>query len=158
MRPTTAADLDRVLAIEAGADTIEWLCDTGRSWHERVLADPDQEHLVAEYDGAVVGFGVLVGRRSGAGVVELRRMAMSSAHRGGGLGRGLLRELVGRARDHFGARRVWLDVKAHNTRARRLYETEGFVRYETRVGVIAEPDGSTSDLVLMRRELEPGIS
>jgi diamine N-acetyltransferase len=101
---------------------------------------------------------VLVGRRSGAGVVELRRMAMSSAHRGGGLGRALLRELVGRARDHFGARRVWLDVKAHNTRARRLYETESFVRYETRVGVIAEPDGSTSDLVLMRRELEPGIS
>lgn len=30
--------------------------------------------------------------------------------------------------DHLGAHRLWLDVRDHNVRAQRLYDSEGFVR------------------------------
>jgi ribosomal protein S18 acetylase RimI-like enzyme len=152
IRPTRTEDLDRVVALEAAADTVEWLCETGRAWHERALADRDQEHLVVEYDGAVIGFGVLAGLRTCDGVIELRRMAVDPAHRGSGTGRALLRAAIGRALDRHGAHRVWLDVKVHNERARLLYESEGFVPTETQAGAVAEPDGTTSDLLVMVRQ------
>jgi diamine N-acetyltransferase len=153
LRPTTPDDLDRVVSLEATADTVEWLCDTGRAWHERALSDPDQEHLVAEEDGVVVGFGVLVGLRTGDGAIELRRMAVDPAVRGRGQGRALLRAAIDRAHDRHDARRVWLDVKAHNRRARALYESEGFAPTETIADAVTEADGTTSDLVVM--VLEP---
>jgi ribosomal protein S18 acetylase RimI-like enzyme len=122
IRPTKTEDLDRVVAIEAAADTKQWLGNTGRSWHERALADPDQEHLLAVYDGAVIGFGVLAGAGTGDGTIELRRMVVHPASRGGGHGRALLEAVSRRAQDRHGARQVWPDVKTHNQRARGLYE------------------------------------
>lgn len=47
-------------------------------------------------------------------------MVIAAERRGAGLGRRLLRAAVGRAYEHHAARRVWLDVKDDNVRARAL--------------------------------------
>lgn len=134
LRPTAVRDLPTIQAWEADPDTAVWLGETGRSWHERALVEPAQDHVVAEDRGTPVGFAVLVGPRDGE--VELRRLVVAPTHRGGGRGRALLRAAIDRA----GADSVWLDVKPGNTRARALYETEGFV-----------VTGAVGGLVIMRR-------
>jgi ribosomal protein S18 acetylase RimI-like enzyme len=71
--------------------------------------------------------------------------------RGLGAGRALLRAAVEEARRQ-GARRITLRVLGHNTPARRLYESEGFVVE----GVQPEEfflDGAYVDDVLMGRSL-----
>jgi ribosomal protein S18 acetylase RimI-like enzyme len=100
-------------------------------------------HLVAELDGTVVGFGVIAGLGTFDGVVELRRMVIDPVHRGRGLGRSLLRSMTRRAYA-AGARRVWLDVKPDNERARSLYESEDFVPTET----IADAE-TTDELIVL---------
>jgi diamine N-acetyltransferase len=144
LRLTTHGDLDRMLSIEAAADTSNWLGETGRAWHERSLADSDQEHLVAELDGTVVGFGVIAGLCNFDGVVELRRMVIDPEYRGRGIGRSLLRSMTRRAYA-AGAIRVWLDVKPDNERARGLYLSEGFEP----TGTATEARAPTSDLIVL---------
>jgi RimJ/RimL family protein N-acetyltransferase len=47
--------------------------------------------------------------------------------KGGGFGRAALRVAKKVAFDDLGAHRFWLDVRTHNTRAKALYDSEGFV-------------------------------
>ncbi|WP_055417699.1 GNAT family N-acetyltransferase [Streptomyces pactum] len=87
------------------------------------------DHLVAELDGAVVGYvrlGFPTPLASNAHVRQIRGLAVSDAARGNGVGRALVRAAVQEAR-RLGARRVTLRVLGHNTAARKLYESEGFV-------------------------------
>jgi len=151
LRPTAEADLDSVVALEAARDTSRWLAETGRAWHTRALSDPDQEHLVAMVDDAVTGFVVFAGLRDPGGVVELRRMVVGTDHRGIGLGRELLRRAVAHAREILGARGIWLDVKPTNHRAISLYRSEGFSQERTIPGILARPDVTHSDLIVMTR-------
>ena len=151
LRSTTEADLDFVVALEAPADTSQWLAETGRSWHTRALSDPDQEHLVATVDDVVVGFVVLAGVRDPGGVVELRRMVVGTEHRGIGLGRELLRRAAAHAHETLGARAIWLDVKPTNHRAISLYRSEDFNQERTVPGALAGPDGTLSGLIVMTR-------
>jgi GNAT superfamily N-acetyltransferase len=153
LRATATADLPHLAGWEAGPDTAMWLGETGHAWHERALAEPDQQHLIAEDTGTLAGFAVLAGIRTGDGAIELRRMVISPAFRGTGRGRELLRAVLARARCQHHAARVWLDVKARNRRARRLYETEGFTLTRTIPGAVTEPDGTTTDLLVMTHEV-----
>lgn len=148
LRATAAADLQDVGAWEAEPDTAVWLGRTGRDWHARALNDPDQEHLIGMDAGVPIGFVVLAGLRARE-MIELQRMVVSAAHRGGGRGRALLAAAVTRAYNRQGARGVWLDVKAENRRARALYESAGFAATETRADAVPEPDGTRSDLIIM---------
>jgi diamine N-acetyltransferase len=168
IRPGSRADLAGIVALETAADTAMWLGETGLTWHERALVDPDQELLVAEDRGTLAGFAVLVGvggsgSGSGAGAssdggrdIELRRMAVDPAMRGAGLGRWLLREVVARARDEHAAHRVLLDVKKHNHRAIALYESEGFTPVPGPPTTMTEPDGGTSELITMALRVAGG--
>jgi diamine N-acetyltransferase len=148
LRPATADDLQNLAEWEAEPETAAWLGETGPAWHTRALSDPDQEHLVAIEAEAPVGFAVLAGLHGGQ-AIELRRMVIAPAHRRTGRGRALLTAVLARAYHHHGARRVWLDVKARNHRARALYESEGFTATETLTEAITEADGTLSDLVIM---------
>lgn len=96
---------------------------------------------------------MLAGVRNGGGAIELRRMVVSSAFRGTGRGRELLRAAVAHSRREHRATHVWLDVKVRNLRARRLYESEGFTPARTIPGGLTEPDGTTTDLLVMTHEV-----
>jgi ribosomal protein S18 acetylase RimI-like enzyme len=85
--------------------------------------------LVAEINGVVVGYA-LVGQSlplaSHAHVLELRGLAVDPSRQRRGAGRRLVEASVERARDQ-GARKLALRVLGSNVRARRLYESCGFL-------------------------------
>ncbi|GGZ70178.1 GNAT family N-acetyltransferase [Streptomyces echinoruber] len=112
------------------------------------------DHLVAELDGTVVGYlrlGAPTPLESNAHVLQIQGLAVAAQARRAGVGRALLRAAQEEARRR-GARRLTLRVLGHNTPARRLYESEGFVVE----GVLPEEfllDGQYVDDVLMGRFL-----
>ncbi|MFE0456682.1 GNAT family N-acetyltransferase [Streptomyces sp. NPDC058914] len=113
-----------------------------------------EDCLVAEVDGRVAGY-VLLGFPTplacNAHVRQIQGLAVANEARGRGAGRALIRAAVEEARRR-GARRVTLRVLAHNTPARKLYESEGFVVE----GVLPEEfllGGEYVDDVLMGRSL-----
>lgn len=111
-----------------------------------------EDYLVAELDGRVIGYIRLALSTSlacNAHVRQIQGLAVLDEGRGRGVGRALVRAAVEEARRQ-GARRVTLRVLAHNTPARKLYESEGFVLE----GVLPEEfllDGEYVDDVFMGR-------
>ncbi|MFI5682483.1 GNAT family N-acetyltransferase [Streptomyces sp. NPDC051636] len=88
-----------------------------------------EDTLVAELDGRVVGYlrlGLPTPLASNAHVRQIQGLAVAGEARGRGVGRALVRAAVEEARRR-GARRITLRVLGHNTPARKLYESEGFV-------------------------------
>ncbi|MFV0136413.1 GNAT family N-acetyltransferase [Streptomyces sp. HMX87] len=112
------------------------------------------DHLVAELDGHAVGYvrlGFPTELPANAHVRRINGLAVADAARGRGVGRALLRTAVEDAR-RSGARRITLRVLGHNTAARRLYESEGFVVEGVQPGEFCL-DGTYVDDVLMGRSL-----
>lgn len=146
--PTTERDLDAVVAAERCPDAAPFVEVWPRARHARALSDPDIAHLTLVTEGRRVGFAILAGLAEPRRAVELRRIVV--AERGQGFGRAALREIVTLAFGRLGARRLWLDVKPSNTRARALYLSEGFVEEDAGVGVHAQP-GAPGALIVMAK-------
>lgn len=106
--------------------------------------------LVAEVDGRVVG-------SADVRPIDCRRlrhvadftMGLAPSAQGQGLGRALAERCVGWA-EATGIRRLQLSMRADNLRARRLYESLGFVLESVRPDFIRDPDGFVDDLVMVR--------
>ncbi len=88
-------------------------------------APPTGVLLVACEKQAIIGCGAL--RDLGEGVCEFKRMYIRSPHRGKGLGRMILAELLSRARA-MGYSIAKLDTLARLKPALALYESQGFRR------------------------------
>ncbi len=78
---------------------------------------------------------------------ELQNIAVSPSCRRKGLGRALLRYCIGLAFEK-GVQRLLLEVRAGNSAAKSLYETEGFVSYAFRKNYYRNP---TEDAILMEK-------
>jgi ribosomal-protein-alanine acetyltransferase len=146
IRLATEADIEAIADLEAdnlGAD----------AWSEGLVAEgvrgnlPTVLYLVAEADGAVVGHAVA---SIVADIAELQRIAVSPAHRRGGLATRLLDEVVARARSG-GADRVLLEVREDNGSALAFYAARGFVEVDRRRRYYR--DGATA--IVLRRALGP---
>ncbi|MEU6216239.1 GNAT family N-acetyltransferase [Streptomyces sp. NPDC047022] len=112
------------------------------------------DHLVAEAEGIVVGYVRLAfatSLLSNAHVRQIQGLAVADEARGAGVGRALLRAALDEARRRE-ARRVTLRVLGHNTPARKLYESEGFVVEGIQPGEFLI-EGEYVDDVLMGRTL-----
>ncbi len=96
-------------------------------------------------EGEVVGYAGLAAYSREAHVLTLG-VAGEAQRRG--IGAALLRDLLGAA-GRAGARDVYLDVRADNPIAQRLYARHGFVPIGTRRGYY-QPSGT--DAVVMRRD------
>jgi ribosomal-protein-alanine N-acetyltransferase len=153
LRKASEADLDAIMAIESavfGSDA--WSPQVMRS----ELAGPSNYYLVAfppGLPGTVEGYaGLSAPERADQG--DIQTIAVSETARRKGLGRALVLALVGEARSR-GVREVFLDVRADNANARRLYSDLGFEELGVRVGYY-QPDGV--DAIVMRLTLpEPRI-
>jgi ribosomal protein S18 acetylase RimI-like enzyme len=111
-----------------------------------------RDHLVAELDGKVVGYlrmGFPTSLACNTHVRQIQGLAVADEARGAGVGRALVRAAV-REAARLGARRVTLRVLGHNTAARALYESEGFVVEGVLPGEFLL-DGEYVDDVLMGR-------
>ena len=113
----------------------------GEAKSARELADPAMGHWLVERGGEVVGYA-----QAGAcdlphpdvtpACGELKRIYLTQAHQGGGLGRRLLDEVLAwLGKD--GSRTLWIGVWSENHGAQRLYQRYGFEKageYEFVVG------------------------
>jgi putative acetyltransferase len=111
---------------------------------------PNDQLLVGEIDGRVVGMAGIHGRSGKQRHSASIGMAVHDAFTGRGLGRALLGSLLEIADQYLGLRRVDLEVLADNERALRLYEKVGFEREGVQRQAFFR-DGQLIDLILMAR-------
>ncbi|GAA4074083.1 ribosomal protein S18-alanine N-acetyltransferase [Actinomadura miaoliensis] len=144
LRVMTAADLPAVMRLER-------LLFPEDAWSEEMLrgelADqPRTRHYVVaeDDDGAVVGYA---GLAAAGGQADVQTIAVLPERQGEGVGAALLTELLDEA-DRRGGEAVFLEVRADNDRARRLYERFGFRRVGLRRRYY-QPSGV--DAIVMRR-------
>lgn len=119
VRPMEESDLDSVMEIERASFSTPW----SRASFANLLGRDDASLWVAAVDGNVVGYAVVwyVLREA-----ELGNLAVASDFRCRGLGRHLLDWVLEKARGR-GVERMYLEVRASNQGAQRLYERRGFL-------------------------------
>jgi diamine N-acetyltransferase len=160
LRPTMLSDLDFVVSVEQDSANLPFITPWDRTQHEGAVRFPDSRHFILESgeDGAQrIGFVILQGCRNPHGSVELKRIVLGP-HKGRGIGRAAVRLLKVLAFTQLKAHRFWLDVKGLNTRALKLYASEGFVeegrlRESVRVS-LAGADGYDSLVVMSMLDRE----
>lgn len=111
-----------------------------REAHERYAGDR-AGFWVLDAEGDVVG--TVAVRPRDERTCEIKRLYLHPEARGGGLGQRLYAHAEGFAR-RAGYERIWLDSSRRFTRARRLYERNGFVLLE-------EVDNAWEDNVYEKR-------
>jgi [ribosomal protein S18]-alanine N-acetyltransferase len=145
LRPMTTADLDTVLRLEVGLFGDE-------AWSRQMLAGELSQqpasrlYLVAEDGNQLIGYAGLLAAGAQADVLTI---AVDTARWGQGVGSALLRQLLAEATQR-GCTEVFLEVRADNTRAQRLYHWWGFADVGIRRGYY-QPSGT--DAIVMRRPL-----
>jgi len=144
-RPMTTADLDGVLALESELFGEE-------AWSRQMLVgelgqQPESRYyLVAEQDGEIMAYAGLL---AAGGQGDVLTIAVATAQWSHGIGSELLERLLGEA-DRRGCTEVFLEVRADNARAQRLYRRRGF----TDIGIrraYYQPSGT--DAIVMRLDL-----
>jgi diamine N-acetyltransferase len=127
LRTTTEKDLPFVISAERAKDQRAFVGQWTREQHETALSHLDMRHLIIERldDQTPVGYIILAGLKNPNQSIEFRRIVVTE--KGKGYGKCALRLVKRLAFEHLNAHRLWLDVKDHNTRARHVYESEGFV-------------------------------
>ncbi len=141
------ADIEDVAALEQENLGVD-------AWSPHLVAEgiagnlPTVFYLVAEVDGAVVGYAVA---SAVADIAELQRIAVTPAHRRGGLGLGA----AGRGLPtglESGADRLLLEVRENNAGALRFYAARDFVEIDRRPRYYR--DGTTA--IVLRLPLVSG--
>jgi diamine N-acetyltransferase len=125
MQPTTLADLDFVVAAERHPDNApyvgQWTCEQ----HAGAITAQDRAHFIATCQGQRVGYVILGGFSDPHQAVHLQRIVVAEKKKG--YGRQILQWLKRFTFETLGYHRLWFDVLEGNSRARHLYESEGFV-------------------------------
>ncbi|MED5621262.1 GNAT family N-acetyltransferase [Ideonella sp. BN130291] len=154
LRPTLLSDLDYVITVENDAQNLPFITPWERTQHEGAVRFPDFRHFIVEagveYEPS--GFVILQGCRNNHKSVELKRLVLQT--KGRGRGRACVRLLKQMAFRDLGAHRFWLDVKTLNTRAQRLYQSEGFVEEGRLRESVRAGDGYDSLIVMSMLDRE----
>jgi N6-L-threonylcarbamoyladenine synthase len=135
IREANGGDLDAIMAIENE-------CFATDAWSQEVMLSeleaPHTYYLVAEVEDKVVGYAGL-SQLVGATQADIQTIAVRPNQRDSGLGRALMQELTKEA-TRRGAKEVFLEVRADNTIAQKLYKMFGFKQIGLRKKYY-QPDG-----------------
>jgi [ribosomal protein S18]-alanine N-acetyltransferase len=148
VREMTLDDLPEVL-------TLERVLFTDEAWSEKMyrdeLIDPagTRHYILAEDGDVLAGWA---GLATMAGQADVLTIGVRPELQGRGVGTRLLSALLDEAAAR-GCREVFLDVRADNDRARRLYERFGFAPVGVRKRYYQPSD---VDAIVMMRESRPG--
>jgi diamine N-acetyltransferase len=148
LRPTMTSDLGFVVSLEQDPENRDFITPWERTQHEAAVRFPDFRHFIIEGGEGLdaVGFLILIGCRSQNQSLELKRIVVQA--KGAGFGRAALRVAKKVAFDNLGAHRFWLDMGSRNSRAKALYDSEGFV-VEGELRQAVKIAGGFESLVLM---------
>lgn len=141
IRSMEERDLDEVCAIEEEAFSVPW---SKKSFQDALML-PHVLFLTAEYKGSIAGY---CGFYQSLEEAEITNVAVKKELRGRGIGRELLKGLLA-AGEARGASVYFLEVRAGNEAATRLYEGQGFERLGLRRNFYERP---TEDAVIMRKQ------
>jgi ribosomal-protein-alanine N-acetyltransferase len=146
-----------ILAEATGRDVAAIAALHAQSFH-RGWSEDEVEALL--HDRSVLAQTAISGRklagfilsRIAADEAEILSVAVAPAWRGRHIGRDLLRLHLRRLAG-FGVESVFLEVGERNDPAQGLYAASGFYEVGRRARYYAEPDGKTSDALILRRDL-----
>jgi diamine N-acetyltransferase len=147
IRRGALADVAALMRIERTEGHAGLVGQSEAAEHARRLERPDVVVFVAIASEAARAFAQIEGIGDPHGGVYLRRIASDAP--GQGFGAALLRHVIDASFADFAAPRFWLDVLAHNDRARRLYAGFGLTEEGVMRASYAMPDGSRADRVIM---------
>lgn len=137
IRVAAAADLAAIHRIEVGSYPDPW----PRSIFFLMRGREPELFLVAESEGAVVGYAIgEVEWRGGARIGHIMNVAVAEEWRRRGLAGRLLDELENRFRERH-ASAAYLEVRASNTPAQRLYRKRGYAEVRSLPGYYRDEDG-----------------
>lgn len=142
--PLTEARLDEIVAIEAAAYEHPW---TRGNFVDSLHSGYQAQVLGA--NGVVLGYFVAM---MGVDEVHLLNITVAPVWQGQGWGRVLLDALALWARGQ-GAQWLWLEVRASNARAQRIYEHHGYRRVGERKGYYPAGLGRREDAIVMSLKL-----
>ena len=127
LRPTTAADLDFVLAAEQTDENAQYVRQWSRDRHLQACDQANERHWIVWDEAAQkpAGYVIVLGIQDPDQCLLIKRIVITE--KGKGYGRATLEQVLAKAFLEFAAHRVWLDVMAHNERARALYRSLGLV-------------------------------
>jgi GNAT superfamily N-acetyltransferase len=147
VRPADASDEESVLQL-AGRLSIgvaRWrdsrrVSEAVVSWVRASVASPEVRVLVADLDGAVVGFVSVSVKQHWAGDRDacIGELVVDATHEGQGVGRALVGAAVRWAQER-GLSRITLETGAANRRARQFYATLGFEEEDVRLTGLLGP-------------------
>ena len=145
LRRAHPADLEAIMRLETGIfENDAW----SSTMMARDLGDPACYYLVAfppDDPSSIEGYAGLLAPR-GATEGDIQTIAVADPARGHGLGRTIMQALINEARKR-GARLIFLEVRADNPDAQRLYDRLGFLPVGLRRGYY-QPDNV--DAIVMR--------
>jgi [ribosomal protein S18]-alanine N-acetyltransferase len=150
LRPMTSADLPVVLDLEQSLYGDE-------AWSRQMLTGElsqqpgSRYYLIADSAGDIAGYAGLMAAGHQADVVTI---SVADGRWGQGIGSTLLGALLTEAARR-GCTEVFLEVRADNSRAQRLYHWWGFGEIGVRRGYY-QPSGT--DAIVMQRDLTSGPS
>jgi ribosomal-protein-alanine N-acetyltransferase len=142
--PMTESRLDEVLAIEQSAYGHPW---TRRNFSDSLQAGYQAQLL--EGPGQVLGYFVAM---KGVDEVHLLNLTVAPSHQRQGWGRMMLDALAIWSRGQ-GAQWLWLEVRASNQRALRIYERHGYRRVGERKNYYPADHGRREDATVMSLKL-----
>lgn len=121
IREATVQDLDAIMLIEQE-------CFINDAWSKEMMRDelkaPHTFYIVAVLDDVVVGYGGL-SKLTGSDQADIQTIATSPNKRGLGIGKQLMFALTAQA-NSLGAKEIFLEVRADNSVAQKLYKVFGF--------------------------------
>lgn len=118
-------DVDALLGIERVFPTDR----LGRRNFRHAVASPSTDLMVAEGGAGPIGY-VMVQRRRRAATGHLSSIAVKPGAAGSGLGKQLLAAAEAQAKAQ-GCARLRLEVRADNATAQKLYDKQGWRRFDT---------------------------
>ncbi len=142
-RPATPADLDAIAALDVDLFGPEsW----SRATHREELASPFRRYLCVVDEGRLVGWGgIIVATAS-----DLVTIGVARTHQRRGIGAALLAALLAEANGE-GIEEMFLEVRADDAGAQRLYERAGFEAIAVRPNYY---QATGTDAVVMHKALK----
>lgn len=134
--------LNQVMEIEKASFPSPW---SRYSFVNEVMKNSFAYYIVAVSDKNVVGYA---GMWLILDEAHITSVAVHPHHRGNGIGRALMQEMVRRAA-MMGINKMTLEVRPSNTAARHLYATLGFIERGVRKGYYAD---TREDAIIMWKD------
>ena len=147
IRRAVPGDLDFIMATERGPGFERFLGQWVAGAHRAEMANEGSAYLIGERNGEANGFAMFQALDEPFGNVHLRRVAVREP--GTGFGRPFVCAVVGFAFTLPNTHRLFLNVLAHNERARHVYREAGFTEEGLQREAHLLPDGTRCAVALM---------